>query len=146
MKKLGLLIVIISFLISCESGKQERVFKEANGRINSLLVVMKNSEWQGDIGDEIRKIIAEPVLGLPQPEAQFEVSQVPLENFGSMFRATRSILNIASGDHNSFAVVSNVYAAPQRIITITGKNKADLIAEIQKNNHIKDLLPPKEQL
>jgi len=62
MKKLGVLIAIISFLISCNSGKQERILKEANGRINSILVVMKNSEWQGDIGDELRKIIAEPVL------------------------------------------------------------------------------------
>ena len=133
MKKLGVLIAIISFLISCNSGKQERILKEANGRINSILVVMKNSEWQGDIGDELRKIIAEPVLGLPQPEAQFEVSQVPLENFGTMFRATRSILNIAIGNENSFSVVSNVYASPQRMITITGKSKDDLIAEIQKN-------------
>jgi len=133
MRKLGILLFTISLLISCESGEQKKILKEANGRINSILIVMKNSDWQGVIGDELRNIIAEPVLGLPQPEAQFEVSQVPIENFGSMFRATRNVLNIVIGDENSFSIDSNVYASPQRIVTITGKNKEELIAEIQKN-------------
>ena len=134
MKKIGILLVVVSFLISCESGKNQRVVSDANGRINSLLIVMKNSAWQGEIGDELRKFIAEPVLGLPQPEAQFEVSQVPLENFGSMFKTSRSILNIGIAGKNSFTVATDIYAAPQKIITITGKNKEELIKEIQKNS------------
>lgn len=136
MRKLAILLVIVSFFISCESGKNQKILGEANGRINSLLIVMKNSEWQGEIGDELRKIIAEPVLGLPQPEAQFEVSQVPVENFGSMFKASRNILNIGISDKNSFTVSSNIYAAPQKIITITGKNKESLIEQIRKNDSI----------
>ena len=133
MRKLGIFLVTLSLLISCETGEQKKILKEANGRINSILIVMKNSDWQGVIGDELRNIIAEPVLGLPQPEAQFEVSQVPLENFGSMFRATRNVLNIAIGDENSFSVATNVYASPQIIVNITGKNKEELIGEIHKN-------------
>lgn len=134
MKKLAFFIVIASFLISCNSGNNQRVLVDANGRINNLLIVMKNTEWQGKIGDELRKFIAEPVLGLPQPEAQFEVSQVPVENFGSMFRASRSILKVGIADKNSFTIGTDVYAAPQKIITITGKSKEDLINEIQKNS------------
>ena len=134
MKKISLLLVITALFISCESGDSKKTLKESNGRINHLLVVIKNSEWQGDLGDELRKIIAEPVLGLPQPESQFEVTQVPPDSFGSMFRATRNVLNIGIGDETSFSVKSNVYAAPQKIITIIGKNKGELIAEIQKNS------------
>ena len=134
MKKLVIFLVVISFLISCNTGNNQRVLSEANGRINNLLIVMKNSEWQGEIGDELRKIIAEPVLGLPQPEAQFEVSQVPLENFGSMFKSSRSILKIGIAAENSFITATDVYASPQKIISITGKNKEALINEIQKNS------------
>jgi len=134
MKKLGILVTIVFFMISCESGGNKRVYKEANGRINSVLIVMKNSEWQGELGDELRKIITEPVLGLPQPESQFEVSQVPLESFGSMFKASRNVLNIGITDVNSFTVATNVYAAPQKIVTVTGKNKEELIKEIQNNS------------
>ncbi|WP_372768172.1 DUF4837 family protein [Lutibacter sp.] len=133
MKKIGLFLAIISLFISCDTGGNQKTLKEANGRMNNLLIVMKNSEWQGEIGDELRKIIAEPVLGLPQPEAQFEVTQVPPESFGTMFKASRSILNIGIVDKNSFTAVSDVYASPQKIITITGKDKAGLILEIQNN-------------
>ncbi|WP_456376079.1 DUF4837 family protein [Lutibacter sp.] len=134
MKKLWIFLVVASLLISCNTGNNERVLSEANGRINNLLIVMKNSEWQGEIGDELRKIIAEPVLGLPQPEAQFEVSQVPLENFGSMFKSSRSILQIGIADKNSFKTATDVYASPQKIIAITGKNKEELIHQIQENS------------
>lgn len=134
MKKLGTLVVLILVLISCETGPQKKVLKEANGRINHVLLVVKNSEWQGKIGDELRRIIAEPVVGLPQPEAKFEVSQVPPENFGSMFRATRSVLKVGISSENSFSVASEVYASPQKIVTITGKTEDELIAEISKNS------------
>lgn len=135
MKNFGLLMLFVMLFTACESGEQKRILKEANGRINHMLVVMKNSEWQGEIGDELRKIIAEPVLGLPQPEAQFEISQVPPESFGSMFRATRSVLNIGLGEKNEFRIAADVYAHPQRIITITGKTKEELIEQIQNNKY-----------
>jgi hypothetical protein len=134
MRKIGLLVVIVALLISCGTGEDKRTLKEANGRINNLLVVMKNSEWEGAIGDELRKIIAEPVLGLPQPESQFEISQIPPENFGTMLRATRSVLNVGIGNENSISVASDVYASPQKIVTIIGSDKEALIAEIQNNS------------
>ncbi len=133
MKKIGLFVAFMSLLISCDTGGDQKTLKEANGRMNNLLIVMKNSEWQGEIGDELRKIIAEPVLGLPQPEAQFEVTQVPPESFGTMFKASRSILNIGIANNNSFTTNTNVYAAPQKIVTITGTDKEALVREIEKN-------------
>jgi hypothetical protein len=134
MKKIGILLVLFSLVISCDSGDNKKTLKEANGRINHLLVVMKNSEWQGEMGDALRKIIAEPVVGLPQPEALFEITQVPKENFGSMFRATRSVLIIGISDKNSFNVASNIYAAPQRIITITGTDEAAIIEALKEHS------------
>jgi hypothetical protein len=138
MKNLGILILFFAVLISCDSGEDKKTLKEANGRINHLLVVMKNSEWQGEMGDALRKILAEPVMGLPQPESLFEITQVPRESFGSMFRATRSVINIGISDKNSFTVASNVYAAPQRIITITGTNEAAIIEAFKK--HSKEII------
>ena len=135
MKKIIVFLTVIATLISCESEPQKKVLKEANGRINHLLVVMKNSEWQGELGDEIRKIVAEPVLALPQPEAQFEVSQVSPDNFGSLFRATRSVLKIGIGKENLFNISGNVYASPQKIITITGKTTEEIIKLIQENSN-----------
>jgi len=136
MKKVVALFTVITFLISCNSGDNKKVLRESSGRINHIVLVMKNSEWKGDIGDEIRKIIAEPVVGLPQPEPLFEITQVPSESFGKMFRSSRSVLQISIADNNIVNIATNVYADPQKIITITGKSKADLINEIKKNSQV----------
>ncbi len=134
MKKLVVVLIALVTLIACDSRNDKKVLVEANGRINSLLVVVKNSEWQGSLGDELRVILAEPVLGLPQPESQFEVSQVPFESFGSMFKATRNILSLGIGDENTFTITSNVYAEPQKIVTIIGKTEEDLIRLVKENS------------
>lgn len=138
MKRIVILAALVLFFIGCDSGNDKKIFRESNGRMNNLLVVMKNSEWQGEIGDELRKIIAEPVLGLPQPEAQFEITQVPNESFGSMFRASKSVLDIGISNENAFKVQRDVFASPQMIITVTGKDKESLINEI--NKHGKDII------
>ena len=119
-------------VVGCQSGEPQRTYMSSNGRINNVLVIMKNSEWQGAIGDALRKVIAAPVLGLPQPEAQFDVTQAPPESYGSMFRATRSLLIIGITNQNSFSSKSNVYAKPQKIVTITGTSKAEIILQIEK--------------
>jgi len=134
MKKLGILLAVFTLLISCDSGNNKRIMALSNGRINNVLIVIKNSEWQGEIGDEIRKIVAEPVLALPQPESQFEVIQVPGESFGSMFKSNRSILKVGISHENSYTVNTDVYAAPQKIVIITGKTKEELIDQIQQNS------------
>ena len=134
MKKLVLILIAVITVVACESGPQKKILKSANGRVNSLLVVIKNSEWQGEIGDELRKVLGEPVLGLPQPEAQFVVSQIPPENFGSMFRGSRSVLQVGIGDENAFNTNTDVYAAPQKIITITGTSNEEIIEQIKKNS------------
>ncbi len=149
MKKGIIFFGVLLLLIACESKTHQRVLKESNGRINEVLIVMKNSEWQNKIGDALRKIIAEPVIGLPQPEAQFRISQISQENFGSMFRANRSILKIGISTENSFTVATDMFASPQKIVTITGVNKEELINQIHthskqiisvfKNNDIKTI-------
>ena len=135
MKKLVVLFVVTLLAVGCQSGEPQRTYMSSNGRINNVLVIVKNSEWQGAIGDALRKVIAAPVVGLPQPEAQFDITQAPPESYGSMFRATRSLLIIAIANQNSFSSKSNVYAKPQKIVTITGTSEAAIIQQIEANKN-----------
>ena len=136
MKKLTALLAIFVLLTACNDASKEapkRILKEANGRINSLLVVMKDIEWQGAMGDALREVVAEPVLGLPQPESQFEVSQVSMDHFGRMFRATRNVIAVEISDKNELKIAKDVYATPQVILTITGTSEEEVIKLIEEN-------------
>ena len=137
MKKISFLLflfVTIS-LISCKEGNNKPTLKQANGRINHVLVVIKNSLWQGEVGDEIRKIITEPVLGLPQPEPLLDISQVPNDAFNSMFRASRNVIYIEIADEEFFNIKKDVYAQPQKVVSIIGKDKKSVIDQVNKHSN-----------
>jgi len=125
----------LSFIIvlsSCESKKdQKRIFMDSNGRMNHLLVVMDNSEWNGETGAKLKEIIMTPVLGMPQEENQFDVSQVPESSFGKMFKASRNVLIVGLDSVNEFQEKKNVFAKPQQIVKITGTSDKKLIEMLE---------------
>lgn len=137
-KKYFSFLLVFMLLISC--GKDDKVtLVDSTGRINHVLIVMKNSDWQGKVGDVIREIIASPVAGLPQDEPQFSINQVAPETFNSLFKRTRNILFVGYDKQNSnFYANYNIYASPQTTLTILGNDEEDLITNI--NNHQEEII------
>ena len=133
MKKFLLFTLCISTFIACDFGDSKMVYKESTGRINSLVIVIDNNEWKGNPGDKLRDIIAAPVIGLPQEENQFTVTQVPVKTFKSILRASRNVLLVGIDSVNSYTVRKELYASPQVVMTILGKNEASLLKMIEKH-------------
>jgi hypothetical protein len=131
MKKALFILSLILLLSSCDSKKPKRIFLDSNGRMNHLLIVMNESKWNGDSGKKLKEIIMTPVLGMPQAENQFDVSQVPEFSYGKMFKASRNILLVGIDTVNSFKAETNVYAKPQQIVKITGTNEEALIEMLE---------------
>lgn len=140
MKKLLLTAICTVMLIvasSCETNSKP-ILKSSTGNMNSLLVVMNNSEWKGKAGDALREIIATPVVGLPQDENQFTVHQVAPKTFSQLFQSSRNILFVGVDKSNTYNVNTNLYASPQLAMTILGKDEQSLINQI--NKHKKDIV------
>lgn len=113
---------------------------QSTGRINHVIIVMKNSDWQGKVGDTLRNIIAEPVVGLPQDEPQFTINQVPPETFNDLFQRSRNILFVGYDQDakNNYYTNANIYAEPQITLTILAKNEEELIRNLQE--HKEDII------
>ncbi len=133
MKKLALVSILFSLLISCSSGESKLVLQHSAGQVNQLLVVMNAKLWQGKEGDVLREVTGEEVLGLPQTEPQFKVNQISPSVFKNLFKTQRNILMVGLGKENGFVVKKDVYASPQVVVSIVGKNKEDLIRIINEN-------------
>jgi len=138
MKKFVVFLGFILIFVSCSNGKNQLILKSSTGRINSILVVINNSEWVGKVGKTLKEIFNKPVKGLSQPEAQFYVSQIKPNLFNDLFQNNRNILIVGVETKAKFEVITNKYASPQIIMTIIGKNKADLINRIKI--HQQDIL------
>ena len=132
MKNILLLLGLIVVFCSCESNKaQKHIYVDSNGRMNHLLIVMNNSKWNGDTGAKLKDIIMTPVLGMPQEENQFDVSQVPKVSFGKMFKASRNVLIVGLDSVNGIQAKKNVYAKPQQIVKITGTSDKKIIEMLE---------------
>ncbi|NOQ92003.1 MAG: DUF4837 family protein [Flavobacteriaceae bacterium] len=137
LKKITLLALVFLVLISCS--KDDKItLVSSTGRINHVLIVIKNSDWQGEVGDALREIIAQPMVGLPQEEPQFSITQVPPKTFNNLFKRTRNILFIGYGKKENFYTNKNIYASPQITLTILSDNKEALIENI--NTHKKEII------
>ncbi len=129
MKKIGTLLTTIFLLVvlSCkDSGPKERFLPPSTGGINSLMVVMDTELWKGGIGDKIREHFAAPVLGLPQREPKFTITQVPPQVFKGATAYSRSVLFVDQDTLSLAHIRADVYAKPQRIAIIKGETYNEL--------------------
>ncbi|OIP46461.1 MAG: DUF4837 domain-containing protein [Flavobacteriaceae bacterium CG2_30_31_66] len=104
------------------------------------MVVAKVSDWTGDIGQEIRTSFGELMVGLPQPEPILTLSQVAPSGFSAMMKAHRNLLIMSESDNEGFSVRNNVFAQPQTIVYVQGKDDETIIKLLQKHkNDIKEI-------
>ena len=132
LKRIAFTIFSLVLLISCEKSDTVTLVS-STGRINHVLIVMNDEDWQGKVGDELKKIIGEPVKGLPQEENQFSVNQVDPYTFNSLFKRNRNILFVGLDQEENFYTNKNVHASPQTTLTILSKDKDALIENIRSH-------------
>lgn len=133
MKRILLFTTLFFLLISCAPSDNQVTLPRSNGSLNQVLVVMHNDLWQGAEGDELRKITGEEVLGLPQREPQFRVTQIPINAFKNLFELHRNIIIARIGNKTEFNIKTNAYATPQKIVSLTATNKESLMQLMQEN-------------
>ena len=131
MKKLLYLFFTIIMLLSCDNNNSF-VQKRSVGNINRVMIVVKSSNWLGDVGDQIRDSFTKIIYGLPQPEATTTLSQVAPNGFGTMMKASRSLLIIEKTKKEYFSVKYNVYAKPQTVIYLSAKDDDSIIRLLKK--------------
>ena len=135
MKKIIALTFSLLFILACnEDPKKKKTYlPPSSGPINTISVVIDNELWDNEVGETIRSVFAAPLIGLPQDEPLFSMSQIPPAAFKDKARHTRSILKISKGEDSIFNLIENQYAKPQSIFDITGNSNEELIKIINDN-------------
>ncbi len=135
MKKLFILALVALGMVACESKKDPNVrfIPDSNGNINALTVVIENDLWSGPVGDEIRRVFAAAVDGLPQQEPLFSINQMPPVAFSDFARNSRNVLLVTQENKSAYDIKEDVYARPQRVAFIKGSNQQEIIDSISKN-------------
>jgi hypothetical protein len=143
---LSLLLVVIT-LWSCndENSKNKIYLSDSNGNLNHLSVVTDNESWNGAVGETIRTVFAAPVDGLPQKEPLFNINQIPTSVFSDFATKNRIILKIEKGDAPKVIIKRNVYAKPQKVVIVQGKDPQQISRVlIEKKDKIINALKAEE--
>ncbi len=133
MKKLRTLLVasIVLALGACkDSGSNKRFLPPSTGPVNSLMVVMDTELWKGPVGDKIRDEFAAQIIGLPQIEPLFTITQLPPKVFKGTTTYSRSILYVEKDSVSLPYIKTIAYSKPQKVAVITGPTEEIMIKNL----------------
>lgn len=136
MKKLLLIAISCIMVLACNSDKSKsdknKHVPESSGNLNTLSVVASNDQWNGDVGEAIRDILAAPVDGLPQDEPLFSMKQMPPEVFSGFTAKNRTVLKIEKGQA-ALKIEEDTYAKPQKVVVVSGNTNGEIISQLKEN-------------
>lgn len=134
MRKIILAALSLILVMSCEDSKKKRTLLDSSGKLNDVSVVIENDMWNGRVGEAIRDVLASPVYGLPQDEPTFNINQIPTSVFSGFITKNRTILKVEMDNEAAISFDSDIYAQPQKVITVSGKTKDDIIKLVSENS------------
>ena len=140
MKKIFCLALMALVLAGCKNSAP--LLPTISGKAGEVLVVIEKNDWDGQLGEDVRGVLADEYPFLPVQEARYSVANVTHGGFIEMFQVHR---NIVFFDINPQAVNTGVklmkdkWATPQCLILVSAHtaemadslflDKKDLIIE-----------------
>lgn len=133
MKKLLIAVFFLGALISCDKTQKKPSLEGSLGNPNTIKVIIDKDQWQGRVGDTLRRFLAAPVDGLPREEPLFTLDQIPVDAFKGLIAKNRIFLSVKLGEPSGISIDKDVTARPQTGITISGEDEDAIIKVIKEN-------------
>jgi hypothetical protein len=132
-----LLPVAVLALVSCGGRPLE---KKATGMIYEVVVVMEQSDWEGEIGEAIKKDLYSDVPGLPQSEATMKIMYVSPGKFDGMLTYVRNILQVDINPKQytkvSLHARKDVWADGQAVVQLNAPDASSVVEYMQEHERI----------
>ena len=106
-------------LVSCNESKTKG--PNSTGRGSEIIVVCNRSVWTGPSGDTIRAALMRNLYGLPEPETEFTLINIPEKDFTKFLQSHHNVLIVdikAGYGKSKVETLSNVWSQPQRVVKI----------------------------
>lgn len=163
MKIIRFFLIPLSFImivVSCEPNKEsnKQYLPVARGKAGVILIVMDTAKYNDDLGLALRKVLAEPIPGLPQPEPYFTIQNINPLNLNKLLKAAKNMIFVTTldgGSNQNQALLQyftneslkkvqkdpslymftkqNDFARGQEILHLFGKNDELLMEKIVEN-------------
>ena len=154
--KLAVIAAMIAAVVSCKSNGRS-LLPNVSGKAGEVIVVIDREGWEGNLGNEVRGLLARDVEFLPQREPLYSLVSLAPGSFTDMFKYHRNIVifNIDTTVQKQGVVYrTDVWARPQCVIQLNascadsavvvlkenGENLAGAIEQAERNRVIANTL------
>ena len=112
MKKIGLLLFLLTAVLACEEDKNDSseskkisssVLPDSGGEPGEIVIVINRKKYDGELGDAVKDVFKEYVDGLTRREPMFTIRVVEPFEFNRIFKIARNLVYITSFEGNSAA-------------------------------------------
>jgi len=124
-------ILLVAFACK-EEGDKKRYLPKSIGPINSLVVVMDDQLWRGEVGDKVREHFAASTLGLTWDEPIFSINHFPPKAFSGTTRKSRSILYVQKDTLDLGHLKTDMYAMPQKVGVVKGRTNEEIMENLDR--------------
>lgn len=131
MKNIAVFFSVLFLMSSCKEKTNYNYLPESIGQVQSILVVMEESLWEGAVGDSVKKAFMSPIKGLAMAEPAHQIQYIPPSVFKGTVRQNRTVLAVGLDSLSLAHIKRDVYARPQVIGVVKGANTADILTNFQ---------------
>lgn len=131
---LFILLVLALGLISCKEPSQ-KALPAISGKVGEIGIIASRAQWESEIGDAIRGVLADEYPYIPQREPRYRLFNVPEDNFTNIFQVHRNLFYIKIADTcaTGLKIQRDVWAAPQTMLVVTAPTKDEAAQFITAN-------------
>lgn len=122
-------------LASCKGGKKA-LLPSISGKAGEVIVVMDRDNWEGNLGVEVRELLACDCPYLAQLEPMYSLVNVTPGGFADLFKVHRNIVIFDINEdktENKVSYLHDIWAAPQCVINVSAKDAKSATELVQAN-------------
>ncbi|MBT8194941.1 MAG: DUF4837 family protein [Bacteroidia bacterium] len=129
-------VLFLSFFLflSCQDINNNK--PSSASREGEVLVIVPDALWEGQVGDSLRQILAQPVTGLSSYEPLYKVIQIERSELGNTLKLYRNVLIIHNNDNGHLdkplTAQFDKWAKPQIVLNLYGISNESLLKNIAK--------------
>lgn len=133
--KIFALVAVMLALAGCKGKNRGALLPNVSGKAGEIVVVIDKDNWEGEIGNALRGILADDTPYLAQREPLFTLANVPPGSFNNMFKMHRNILILNINPQNEktgMMYKRDQWARPQSVAQVNAYDEAgalEILAE-----------------
>jgi hypothetical protein len=148
-------LLIASGFYACRNGssgankstKQNPFLPPSTGNLTELILVLPDHLWTSSVGEITRECFHSPLKGLPQKESLFNIFDINVSQFSSIFKSHKNILQFISSDSTYLESARSKWSNDQLYFCVYFQNEKQLMALlVRRGTEIRKAFLEKNQI